>query len=71
MVTVALDFLGVRANRMIGYVLTHNTLAAPVSPPPALGVVPEEVDDDVDLINLAILYRVLWEVGVLLSIFKG
>ena len=60
-----LTCMGVRANRMIagmiGDGLTPPPPDPPVTLPPALGVVPEEVDDDVDLFDLDILFRVIWE----------
>ena len=46
---------------MIGAGLTPPPLAPTVPPPTELGVVTEEVDDDVDLVNLDILFRVIWE----------
>ena len=35
-----------------------------VPPQPSLVVVPEEVDDDVDLVDLEILYIFIWQVEV-------
>ena len=58
---------GVRANgmnaRIIGAGLTPHPPATTVPPPPTLGLVTEGVDDEFDLCDLAILYRLLWEVG--------
>ena len=49
--------------RIISSGLTPHPPATTVPPPPTFGLVTEVVDDDVDLVYLAILYRLLWEVG--------
>ena len=61
--TAALACLGFRANvmtaGMLGTILTPLPPVATFPPPPPLGVVPVEVDEEIDLVYLPILYIVV------------
>ena len=73
--TAVLACPGVRDNGMtagiIGSGLTPTPPVATFTPFTPLLVLPEEVNDDAELVHFSILYRVLWGFGVFLWILKS